>query len=409
VLVLLATSACGGSGAIALPAGDGGAGDEGGNAGIEAGEGTPAQPALFAAVPLSACVPTIYTAPVTIGGSQVFELMLDTGSASLGVASASCTSCGVKPTYTPGASAVDQHKTAKSRFGTGTWSGEIYRDSVATTSSGVSPPTPPSTSAPVRLVAIDSQSQFFLPAQCDSQSRSYQGILGMGPALAAVRGTNGYFDALVGTQNVPNVFATQLCDSGGTLWLGGYDAAATTAAPVYTPEISAIDSYYYAVNLVSVTVAGASAPIATAQVSDSVVDTGTSVFLLSRSAFNTITRAIAATPGFASVFGSAGASFFSSPNNCRVLSKTKAQIDAALPPLTLVFGQSPPLSVQAAPTESYLVPNAGAWCPALYAMGAGVNFRVASILGSPVLRSNVVIFDRQNKRIGFAPHAPCAR
>ena len=34
-------------------------------------------------------------------------------------------------------------------------------------------------------------------------------------------------------------------------------------------------------------------------------------------------------------------------------------------------------------------------------------FPLASILGAPVLRSNVVIFDRAKKRIGFAPHAPC--
>jgi hypothetical protein len=28
-------------------------------------------------------------------------------------------------------------------------------------------------------------------------------------------------------------------------------------------------------------------------------------------------------------------------------------------------------------------------------------------MGSPVLKSNVVIFDRANKRIGFAPHTAC--
>jgi cathepsin D len=395
-LVLLATSACEGSvasGGNTLPGGDGGV-----NAGVEAGDETRAQPAPFA-VPLSACVPATYTASVTIGGSQAFELMLDTGSASLGVASASCMSCGgVKPTYTPGATAVDQHRTATSQFGTGKWSGEVYRDSVAPTSS---------TGAPVRLVAIDSQSQFFVPSWCNSRSGTYQGILGMGPTFAAVHGTNGYFDALVAAQNVPNVFATRLCDSGGTLWLGGYDPAATTAAPVYTPEIAGFDSIYYAVSLVSVEVAGRTAPIASAQHTDSVVDTGTSVFLLQTSAFNTITRAIAASPGFASVFGTVGASFFTGQKSCRVVSKKKAEIDAALPPLTLVFGQSPALSVHAAPTESYLVPYGNAWCSSLYAIDPALNIPVASILGGPILRSNVVIFDRANKRIGFAPHTPC--
>jgi hypothetical protein len=29
------------------------------------------------------------------------------------------------------------------------------------------------------------------------------------------------------------------------------------------------------------------------------------------------------------------------------------------------------------------------------------------LLGGPVLRSNIVVFDRANQRIGFAPHQPC--
>jgi hypothetical protein len=32
---------------------------------------------------------------------------------------------------------------------------------------------------------------------------------------------------------------------------------------------------------------------------------------------------------------------------------------------------------------------------------------IAAILGAPILRSNVVIFDRANHRVGFAPHTAC--
>jgi hypothetical protein len=405
----VATTACGGSVAAgaagqqsndAGPEGGGGLGEGGTGTGDDGGtEAAMPDGGPFVAVQLYSCVPSTYTAGITVG-SQSFQLTIDTGSTTLGVASTSCTNCSVNPEYTPGATAVDQHQQATSQYGTGSWSGEIFQDDVvAGTEAAV----------PVKLVAIDTQSQFFVPALCDSSGGSYQGILGLGPPGAALQGTAGYFDALVASQHVPDVFATQLCDTGGTLWLGGFDSSAMTAAPQYTPEISGIDSYYYAVHFTSISIGGTSTPVGTSQYPDSLVDTGTSVFIVPTSVFNAITSAVAASPNAASVFGGAGATstFFASPNNCQTLSKTKAQLDAALPPLTLVFGSNPSISVQAAPTESYLISYQGQWCPAIYAMDPSANFPVASIMGSPVLRSNVVVFDRANKQIGFAPHKPC--
>ena len=236
-----------------------------------------------------------------------------------------------------------------------------------------------------------------------------RGFLGLGPADAAERGTNGYFDDLVRAANVPNVFATQLCDSGGTLWLGGYDPSATTAAPVYTPMNTQLASYYYAVNLASITVDGTSIPVGTTSLPGSIVDTGTSVFILPTAAFTSLSSAIAADSGFQSVFGQGAASFFGAQNSCLPISKTKAELDLVLPPLTLVFGSSPPVTVQAAPTESYLIQYDDEWCSAIEGDDAAAlgGAPIAAILGSPLLRSNIVIFDRANKRIGFAPHAPC--
>ena len=85
---------------------------------------------------------------------------------------------------------------------------------------------------------------------------------------------------------------------------------------------------------------------------------------------------------------------------------TKAALDAALPPLTLTFGS---VSIQAAPTESYLFPYMGeAWCSALLTdPSVSSELPLASIIGSPILRSSIVIFDREKNRIGFAPHAAC--
>jgi hypothetical protein len=224
-----------------------------------------------------------------------------------------------------------------------------------------------------------------------------------------------------------NVFATELCPNGGTLWLGGYDPSATTAAPQYTPmPNSPYSPYYYLVTLTAITVGSTTIPIASANASypDTVLDTGSSVFIMPSAAFSLLTNTIAADLHFQQLFGvstsdggSLGAdastpdagvpSYFSNPSNCVSLTETKEQLDSLLPPLTLVFGSNPSISVQALPTESYLISYDGLWCPAVYGMDPGEDFPFAADLGAPVLRSNVVIIDRANQRVGFAPHAAC--
>jgi hypothetical protein len=329
-------------------------------------------------------------------------MAIDTGSTTLGVAAAKCGDCDVSPEYTPGASASDTHETGTSQYGTGSWSGEIYEDTVSV---GGGP------KAPVDFVAIDTQSGFFQQMQaCDPASQSVTGILGLGPSGAALPGTNAFFDQFVATYHSPDVFATELCDGTGTLWLGGYDPTFTTAAPSYTPlSASFLSDYYYAVSFTSLEVAGVTVPVATEAYPDSVVDTGTSVFILPTAAFDAVTAALAADEGFQKVFGGsdAGASFLSNPEQCTTLTETKAELDAMLPPLTLVFGTSPSIEVRAVATESYLATYEGVWCPTLYSIASGPDFPLASIIGSPVLRSSVVIFDRAQGRVGFAPHTAC--
>jgi len=397
-LVLLASSACGGgvtnaSGGTATDSGTSSDSPVTGSDGAALDGGEPeASTADLVTIPLSMCAPAVvYTAPATVG-SQSFQLLVDTGSTTLAVASSSCSGCGVKPEYTPDSSAVDEHRTATSEYGTGSWSGEIYEDTVAIGSA----------STPVKLAAIDSQTGFFQSFTC-----SIQGVAGFGPAGAALPGTNAYFDDLVASAKVPNVFATQLCDGSGTLWLGGYDPSATTGAPQYVPLTSGVLSQvYYSVNLTSVTVAGTTVPIATAQFPDSVVDTGTAGFLLETTAYDALTAAIQNDAAFTKALGS---SFFTTEAGgvaCAPSTASKAALDAALPPLTLTFGS---VSIQAAPTESYLFPYMGeAWCSALLTdPSVSSELPLASIIGSPILRSSIVIFDREKNRIGFAPHAAC--
>jgi hypothetical protein len=66
--------------------------------------------------------------------------------------------------------------------------------------------------------------------------------------------------------------------------------------------------------------------------------------------FDEVVAAISASPAFATVFGSAASTFFSG-NDCVTLPQIKAQLDAALPPLTLTFGLGTSVSAQATATE----------------------------------------------------------
>jgi hypothetical protein len=344
----------------------------------------------------------VYAADVAIGGAQTFRVVVDTGSTSLGIAGSGCASCGVQPLYAPGTSAVDQKQTATSQFGSGSWSGEIYQDSVAMK---------PASPVPVKLVSITNQSNFFQQGSTCGNA-AYQGLLGMSQPAAAVKGTNGFFDQVVAGGGA-DIFATELCDDGGTLWLGGYDSAATTGAPQWVPYTSDLaSSLYYAVDLETITVGTTAVPFVTGSFKDSVVDTGTSVFLVGQTAYDALSAALSADAGFKQVFGANAADWFKLQQGnpaCADLTQTKAQLDAALPPITMTFGASPGITVKALATESYLMPYPGmGWCNAMIPQAqSATGFPLASIMGAPILRSNVTIFDRANKRIGFAPHAAC--
>src|SRR5579859_1780357 len=189
-LAVLAASGCGGS-VGASPQGTGkgaqstdGGGDDGGGNGGDAGT----TPSSLITVPLQACEGLIFTADVAVGG-QDFQMILDTGSTSLGVASSMCSGCGVTPEYTPGTTAMDLKTMATSQFGTGSWTGEVYQDAVGFASDPA---------VPVKFVAIDSQSMFFRSGlTCSGGGTGYQGIIGFDRASAAVMGTNAFFDDFV--------------------------------------------------------------------------------------------------------------------------------------------------------------------------------------------------------------------
>jgi hypothetical protein len=207
---------------------------------------------------------------------------------------------------------------------------------------------------------------------------------------------------------MPDVFATKLCDyGGGMLWLGGFDATATTAPPQYTPLLQ--DDAYYTVALTSLAIEGTTVPVATSTLTATLVDTGSSLNAFPASVVDAITAALNASAGAQQVWGSDAG-----PPNvdlhgkiCYQLSQTKEQLDAMLPPLVLAFGQGAgAITVSMRPSESYLRPYQGYWCGTLAAQDNSAD-KLAGIIGEPLMRSSVFVFDRAQQRLGIAPHDPC--
>ena len=377
-------------------AGDGSAPD-GGRATSDA---APVVPTTKIAIPLTGCAP-FYTAAVTIGGTQTFQLAVDTQSTTLAVAGRDCPTCaeaGVAPVYQPGSSAVDKHVMASSLYGAGTigWTGDVYADTVQMGGVGI-----PATTE----IAVMQTEMGLFGTGAKAPCGLGEGIVGLAPADIAVPGTNGFFDQLVAT-GAPDVFAVELCNSGGALWLGGYDPARALAPPQFTPLVS---DQFYAVQLSGITVSGKSLGLPSSAFGSgtTILDSGGPLFYVPLAVFSALTAAIAAAPAFQQTVG--GTNWFSS-GGCMLLSQPRAQLDAMLPRLTVTFGSGPGISIDANATSSYLVayPYDGQtyWCPGIAAWDPSWGSNIDADLGGPFLDS-IVIFDRENQRVGFAPHADC--
>jgi hypothetical protein len=360
------------------------------------------------AVPLTGCALVGYSAQVKIGGSMTFAMSIDTGSTTMGIAAESCSNCDVSPEYTPGATAADTGMQTSSQYGSGAWSGEVYEDTVE-----IIPEMP---AVPLYFAAIERQEHFFLGSNCAGGSGdTSQGILGMGPIYLDTIGTNptdAYFPELVVTASLPNVFAVQLCNLNGTMWLGGFDASRLTAPPQYTPivPLNSTTQPFYAVNLVDVGLDGVS--LGATDYGPSVVDTGTYGFLMPADAYQNLVTTVTASPGGAQVFGSGKltSSFFSMGNCLTPMSgMTAEQIDAALPVLSMTFptAEGGSFIVQMPATESYLIP-VGTGAQACYVAGAASSgMEGQTIIGASTQSSHMTIFDPAHNQVGFAPATGC--
>lgn len=364
-------------------------------------------------VPLAGCSTADYAGAVTIAGDQTFQVIMDTGSSTLAVASRACNNCtGISPTYTPGASAVDQHHVSMSEYGGGNaWQGEVYTDTV--TFGG------DMNAVSMALVAIGQQSvdagserSFFNPSECSGTPvrNTTQGIMGLGRKADAAPFTDAFVDQLFSQSPLPRVFAGQFCDVGGGFWFGGWDANHTSGPPVYVP-MSATTTGWYEVGTLSLSL-GETALGAASDFGATVVDTGTSVLLVTQGVFDTMTAALADNSVFAANFTT---EMFAGKVCEMPRQASRADLDAGLPPLVVVLdsGTATPQTLTMKATDSYLMALDGGagrvlYCFAIYA-GAGQKGVPNLLMGNNLMHAYVTIFDVDGHRLGFAPQAGCSR
>ena len=356
-------------------------------------------PGLAMTVPLTGCGGPGYAALFDIG-TQTFELTVDTGSGTLAVASSACSSCGVTPGYTPGPGATDEGRRASDHYVAGSWQGEVYSDSVHLAGT--------SATATMSLAAIDSQTAFFGGGGCGLGTVPFapQGIVGFGPADLAVQGTDAFLPKVTQTSAIPGVFAVELCSQGGQLMLGGVDpvAGALSGPAAYTPMIA---SPYYGVELDDLQLGGASLGYGAADFGAAAVDTGTSVLALPSAVFRALASTIESSAVFETAFG--GMTSWLGTTMCLTSTLGPADLDSQLPTMTLVFpapdGSKTALTRTA--TTSYLSPTA-ANGKTYYCSGIFENpVATGTIFGTSAMIGQMVIFDVDGRRIGFAPQTFC--
>jgi Eukaryotic aspartyl protease len=327
-----------------------------------------------------------YTANVTIG-SQPFDVIVDTGSTTLAIAGSTCGNCNVMPEYTPGSGASDQHTTSSAVYGDSSmWMAENFSDAVEITGD---------TSVSMRFASITSQSGFF------RQGFSNQGILGFGGQTIASPGTDSYIAQRM-KAGLDDNFAFQLCSDSGTLWFGAPDASAEAGAEQRTPMVAITSTQpYYELSINSVALGSASINLS----GDAVMDTGTSIMVMSSSSTNALISAITSSPGYAAAFGTQTLSGNASNIDCLTSTMTADEIDAALPQfsITLPDTNNGSFTLTVPATQSYFIPISGQFC-----FGVASVDGLPTILGDAFLRAFVTQFDLDNKQFVLAPQKGCA-
>jgi len=312
-----------------------------------------------------------YLAPVSIGG-KTFELIVDTGSSN--------TWCGAGTACEKSATGKSTGKSVSVSYGSGSFSGTEYTDTVS-------------------FAGLTVSSQSIGSARSSQGFDGVDGIFGLGPAdltEGTVSGTSTvptFMDNLrsqgtISTEVLGVYFkpesGSDTGDTNGELTLGGTDSSKYTGSITYFPKSTSGDAApYWGISVASFTY-GSTTLASSVQ---GIVDTGTTLIYIPTTAYN---KFLSATGGK------------TDPNSGLAIFSTKPSSN-----FNIKFGST---TYTLTPAQ-YLVPTAqytyfGLTSGKYYAwINDGGSDGLSVIIGQKFLENYYSVFDTTNSRIGFATRA----
>eukprot|EP01094_Clydonella_sp_ATCC50884_P014066 TRINITY_DN2441_c0_g1_i1.p2 TRINITY_DN2441_c0_g1~~TRINITY_DN2441_c0_g1_i1.p2 ORF type:complete len:459 (-),score=144.92 TRINITY_DN2441_c0_g1_i1:38-1414(-) len=355
----------------------------------------------------------IYWTAITLGNPpQSFEVAVDSGSSDLIVPAKGCDGCHPENTgeYDPSASSSSLDISCTN----GTYRCARCVDSQCSffnsyeTCNLTAPTQPCSVSGPlysdafamgdlttnVAFGAITSQTSNF------EQFFVIDGVIGFAfDSGSSFRGTSP-FQSLVNSGQIADQFAMCLhADDGGVLTLGGADMKYASGEFEYTPLVKSLGGYVlYVIKMTDILVGGASIGVepsvyARNGFGGTVVDSGTNVLLLPSAAFAGIKKTVQAAMCPSSVPGVCNDPGLWS-GECY---KYTSEEIAAFPSMQLDIN-GVKLNMTGA---DYVVNNGTAGISCLGIKDTGLVG--LTIIGDTTMQEYYVLFDRENKRLGWAP------
>jgi len=309
-----------------------------------------------------------YTAPLKVG-SQTFDLIVDTGSSNTWV--------GANTKFSAGSTGVSTGKSVSVSYGSGSFSGTEYTDSVTFGGLTVSKQ---SIGVARTATGFDGVDGIFGVGPVDLTQGTVSGVSSVPTFLDNLLSQGSISTEVLGVYFAPESGSDQ-DDANGELTLGGIDSTRYSGSITYTPTLkSGSFAPYWGISVSGISYGGSSLGSGSA-----IVDTGTTLIYIPSTAYS---RFLSATGGRTD--SSSGLAKFT----------TKPTGNFAFTIGGATFSLTP---------AQYLVPTAeyslfglssGSYYSWINTGGSsGVNF----IIGQKFLESFYSVFDTTNARVGFAP------
>nr|XP_046246316.1 beta-secretase 2 [Scatophagus argus] len=328
---------------------------------------------------------------------QKLNILVDTGSSNFAVAAASHPF--ITHHFNTALSSTYQSvgRTVAVRYTQGNWEGELGIDRVSI-------PNGPNGTIVINIAAILSSDGFFLPGV------NWQGILGLAyPMLARPDSSvEPFFNSLVQQLGVPDIFSLQMCGAGlsasstadpagGSLIMGGVEPTLYQGSVWYTPIV---EEWYYQVEVLKLEVGDQNLDLDCREynMDKAIVDSGTTLLRLPVNVFNAVVEAITRSSliqEFSSGFwdGTKLACWMKGENPWRFFPKLSIYLRATNTSQSFRITILPQLYIQP------ITDVDGTLDCFRFGVSSSAN---GLVIGATVMEGFYVVFDRAQRRLGFA-------